>query len=196
MCQARGDELDENLCRHLADSGCVQIEIGVESGDYEIRAESCKRIDNKQIQDSFKIAAKVGIQTKANFVFGFPKETKQTIFSTIKFAKTIDPTYANFFHLVPLPGSDYFQTYKDNGWIVAQNFQSFGYHGKPVVSVPGASAQVLGKAKQTALLKFYLRPAKIFQMIKTLIESRDPSTLARGFFGLINGILAGFNSRR
>jgi radical SAM superfamily enzyme YgiQ (UPF0313 family) len=196
MCQARPDEPDLALCNKLAASGCVQVEIGVESGDFALRTESCKQIENGRVIESFKAVHQAGMQTKANFMFGFPKETENTIASTISFAQELAPTYANFFHLVPLPGSDYYDLYKTKNWIVAQGWESYGYHGKAVVSVPGANADALDQAKRSALLRFYLRPGKVFQMLRILIESRDPATLVRGLFGLINGVIVGLFNRK
>ena len=193
ICQSRADELDDSLCRELAAGGCVKIEIGVECGDSDLREEAAKAIDDEQIRKSFKCAHEAGIQTKANFIFGFPGETEKTIQEAISLALELDATYVNFFHMVPFPGSRYYDIYREKGWLRTQSWSRFGYHGKPLVSVPGADGTLLDQARKQALFRFYFRPSKLIQIIRNLIWSRNFQTGFQGFLALVNGVVGRFS---
>lgn len=186
ICQGRADEVGEDVCRTLVAGGCAQLEIGVECGDQRILDDVGKRIDLDQVRHAFLAARCAGLQTKANFIFGFPGETPASIRTTSRLAVEIEPTYANFFHLVPFPGSALYDLYRRNKWLATDDWGSFIYHGRAVVSVPGASADVLSRAKSRALRRFYLQPRKLIQLTGILFSSRKFGTVLRGFFGFVN----------
>jgi len=186
VCQARVSEVDDEICRVLAGSGCVKLEIGVESGASEVLEEIRKPVDPTRVRGAFAAARRAGIQTKANFIFGFPNETADTIERTIALAVEAGATYANFFNLVPFPGTALFERYREEGFLLADDWDRFSYHGRPLVAVPGASAEVLARAKREALRRFYLRPGKLFELGGVSLLSRDLGALVRGLFGMLN----------
>jgi anaerobic magnesium-protoporphyrin IX monomethyl ester cyclase len=191
ICQGRADELDRDLAVTLQVSGCVQIEIGVERATRELRREAVKDIDDESVRRAFTAARFAGLETKANFIFGFPDETPETLHAGAALARELNPTYVNFFHLVPLPGSAYFDLYRRKGWLATLDWRRFGYHGRALVAVPGASPALLDRAKRSALARFYLRPRKVWELVSAMRRSGDAATVARGLAALANGLLAG-----
>jgi len=188
ICQARADEVNGSLCRVMADSGCVKMEIGIESGYPEIRASVNKPISNAGILDAFRIAEQSGIRTKANVIFGFPEETGNTIDGTIDFTAGTQATYANFFHLVPFPGSELYNLYRSKGWLTTTDWSRFSYHGGSVVSVPGADAKILDRAVRRALRRFYIRPFRVKRIIFAGVRSGAWLTFWKGILSLLNGL--------
>ena len=186
ICQARAGEVDPEICGALAEAGCVKLEIGVESGASEVLDAVGKPLDPAQVHDAFRAAHDAGLQTKANFIFGFPNETADTIEQTIALAVGTNATYANFFNLVPFPGTALYEVYRDAGYLQTTDWERFSYHGQPLVAVPGASTDDLAQAKREALRRFYLRPGKLAELAEVSLRSRDPRALARGFIGMLN----------
>ena len=189
ICQGRADEVDSEICEALADGGCVKMEIGVECGDATVLEDVGKGIELDRVKEVFDTPKRVGIQTKANFMLGFPGETKETIRKTISLAMRIDATYVNFFLLVPFPGSALFEKYRRKGWLLTSDWARFSYHDSAIVSVPGASAEALDRAKREGLRRFYLRPAKLAQIVVLALRSGDVSTFLRGILGFLNGLV-------
>jgi radical SAM superfamily enzyme YgiQ (UPF0313 family) len=189
ICQGRADEVDDAVCAALARAGCVQIEIGIETGDPDILESIGKRIRLDHVRAAFAAARRNGLQTRANFLFGFPDETPATIRRTVAVAREVNPTYANFFHLVPVPGSRYFDLYRRNGWLITTDWGRFTYHGDALVSVPGVSARELDGAKRRALAGFFLRPGKLAELAAIFVRSRDVRTVVRGLLTLLNGLM-------
>ena len=191
-CQSRADQLDGEMCAALAASGCVQIEIGVESGDPQILDAAGKQISLSDVRRAFQETRAAGIQTKANFILGLPGETLETIRKTSALATEINPTYASFFHLVPFPGSDLFSLYKRNGWLASQDWSRFSYHGEAVVSLPGASSALLNSERRRALASFYLRAEKLIEIGFITLHSLDFRAVMRGGVSLVNALALGW----
>ena len=83
-----------------------------------------------------------------------------------------------------------FETYRRKGWLQSADWARFSYHDRAVVSVPGASAEELDRAKRQGLRRFYLRPAKLTEIVALALRSGDLATFLRGMLGFLNGLLA------
>ena len=105
ICNARADKLDEEMLRLMKESGCYLMKIGVESGNQDILDWTKKGTTLDVMRKFFKLTKKVGIQTFASFMIGYPQETDDTIRQTIDFAKELEPDMAQFVILQPLPGT-------------------------------------------------------------------------------------------
>jgi radical SAM superfamily enzyme YgiQ (UPF0313 family) len=101
----RADRVKEPLLRLMKESGCTTLAIGAETGSQRLLDTLEKRCTIEQIEESFRIAKKVGLWTVGYFMFGIPGETKADSMETIEFAKRLDPDWALFAHSTPLPGT-------------------------------------------------------------------------------------------
>ena len=77
----------EDFAKLLADTGCVEIAFGHESGSQKILDNVDKRTTVKQNYDSVKFAHKYGIRVKSFLMLGLPGEDRQTIQDTELFIK-------------------------------------------------------------------------------------------------------------
>jgi len=90
-------------------AGCHTIEFGVESGCQRILDSMRKNVTKEKIHHVIDMATKAGIITKANFILGHLGETHDSIMETIEFARSLNVTYVQHTHLVPLPGSETYE---------------------------------------------------------------------------------------
>lgn len=90
-------------------AGCHTIEFGVESGCQRILDSMRKNVTKDKIAHVIDMATKAGITTKANFILGHLGETHDSIMETIEFARSLNVTYVQHTHLVPLPGSETYE---------------------------------------------------------------------------------------
>jgi len=105
-CQSRVDTINEKLIKIMKESGCVQIDFGVESGSQRILDDVIgKRTDIAQIIRAFSLARKYKIRTLANFMIGLPTETYDDIKKTEKIADLINANVYLFAIATPLPGT-------------------------------------------------------------------------------------------
>lgn len=80
--------LTEEKVRTLADMGCVSISIGVETGNEKMRAEVCyKPVKNSTIIKAFDLANSHGLRTVSFLMMGFPMETREMYWDSVKIVK-------------------------------------------------------------------------------------------------------------
>lgn len=81
----RPETINYNDIRCLEDVGCHRISIGIESGNEEFRRMVLKRnYSNENILKAVNIVLKSKIQLSVNNMIGFPDETREMVFDTIK----------------------------------------------------------------------------------------------------------------
>ncbi len=76
---------DPDFCRHLKDSGCVLLKIGVESGDQDVLDAMRKGIDIDTVSRGLGALSAAGIGTYVYLLFGTPREDKQSARRTLDF---------------------------------------------------------------------------------------------------------------
>ncbi|MHC4404405.1 MAG: B12-binding domain-containing radical SAM protein [Planctomycetota bacterium] len=95
-CRARIDSVDEELLKEMAASGCGRIYYGVESGDQDMLDRVNKGITLEQVRETIKLTNKYGIRPLGFFLIGSPGETRDTVRTTLKFAKSLGLDYVQF----------------------------------------------------------------------------------------------------
>jgi anaerobic magnesium-protoporphyrin IX monomethyl ester cyclase len=86
ICYARTDDLcDEEIVELMVKSGCIQVHIGIESGDENILTNMNKRTDPITNELAIKNCHKYHLTTIVTLIVGFPGETSETIDRTIYF---------------------------------------------------------------------------------------------------------------
>ncbi len=120
-CQTRANiAQDFNILEIMKNAGCVQIDIGCESGSNKILKILKKGIDTDMIVKSFDNLKKLKIRTYASFILGNPEETMGDIKDTFKIAKKA-PGGVTFLILVPYPGSELYSMSIENDWLIDKN---------------------------------------------------------------------------
>ena len=84
----RVDCISEELLNLMYVAGCRFIVYGVESGCQAVLDRIGKKIKVDDIMSAFEMTKRVGIDTKANFMFGHIDETREEIMESINLAKT------------------------------------------------------------------------------------------------------------
>lgn len=99
----RVDDVDHDLLKLMAKSGCFRLRFGVESGNPQILKLMNKKIELDQVETVFKDCKKLGIETFAYFIIGYAQENERTIQDTIDFSKRIEPDLVMFTVATPYP---------------------------------------------------------------------------------------------
>ena len=77
---------DPGFCHALKRSGCVMLQIGLESGSQKVLDGFCKGIDLKIAQKVFESLKRAGIAAYVYLLFGTPWETESEAVKTLEFA--------------------------------------------------------------------------------------------------------------
>jgi anaerobic magnesium-protoporphyrin IX monomethyl ester cyclase len=108
---ARANELDEDTVRMLKTSGCLNIFIGVESGNENIRNIVLnKNLTNTQIINAARLLRKYNVKFGTYNMFGLPDETLPLAYETIAFNWMLNPDYTinNIFQPYPKTEISYY----------------------------------------------------------------------------------------
>jgi radical SAM superfamily enzyme YgiQ (UPF0313 family) len=115
-CSARTDCLDEDLLHLMAQSGCVGIFLGIETGSATLQREINKGLDLRHAGAMVRCADRLGVKTVVSLITGFPGETQEDLRSTVDFMlDTVRCTKVDqqFHLLAPLAGSVICERYHD-----------------------------------------------------------------------------------
>ena len=86
----RPENVSKEKLRMLKDVNCNRIAFGVECGNEKFRKEVLSRgIKNDMLIKKFEIIAESGIPFSVNNIIGFPGETRELIFDTIRLIRKI-----------------------------------------------------------------------------------------------------------
>jgi anaerobic magnesium-protoporphyrin IX monomethyl ester cyclase len=128
--QARADCIDDEMIVALKDAGCVQFDVGVESGSEKVLRTLKKDIVPDQVRKAFRLYRKHNVRTCATFMIGSPGETMEDIKKTIKLATDIGADYTQFFITTPYPGTPmYKELALTGGMIEGRPYESFHVGG-------------------------------------------------------------------
>ncbi|MFH1546958.1 MAG: radical SAM protein [bacterium] len=104
-CMGRAGIDTEEVYSKLAESGCVQIAWGIESGSQSILNKMGKKVTVEDNYNVIQWAKKYGITSRAFFIIGFPGETAETIEETKQFIEVADPDQYFVSNFIPYPGT-------------------------------------------------------------------------------------------
>ena len=178
MCQARVNNIDEDVLKAMKDSGCHYIKYGVESGSQEMLDAMKKGITLEQVRKAFKATRKVGIKTQAFFLFGLPWETPETVEETIEFAKEIKPDSAQFAVVIPHPGTELYDLCVSKGWLKYDSWEDFDCR-KALIEIENLSNEDVAKYRTKAYREFYLRPSFILRTTLRLWNPKEARRIIR-----------------
>lgn len=183
-CQTRANiAQDMEMLQMIKDAGCVQVDIGAESGSQKILNTLKKGITIEQIKKSFENLKKVKMKTFATFILGNPGETIEDVKMTEELAR-LAPGGVSFLILVPYPGCELYSMAKENSWFLGDIKFNDSWTNKqsdqPVMSASKISPSelVLMRAKLQnkffwknnilTLIAFLKSPKFLFQALKTV----------------------------
>lgn len=114
--QTRIGALSEQAIHYAKDCGCRWIDFGVESGNREMLEKVEKCIPYDKIESDFQACSDAGIISIANFIIGFPGETREQFQDSINLAKRLKSTQNTFAKYIFVPstpaGQEIVKTYK------------------------------------------------------------------------------------
>ena len=178
LCNARVN-LDYETMKVMKKAGCRLIIPGIESGCQQILDNIKKGTKVEQFYSYVANAKKAGLLIHACYMVGNKGETKETMQTTLQLALKLNTDTAQFFPLIPYPGTEAYTWARTNGYIETDYSKyclEYGPHNT-VLKLPGLSAEEMVEFCNLARKKYYLRPSYILHRIKVGIT--NPSDLRR-----------------
>ena len=114
-CEITVGVVKEQSMEYMRRSGCVRVNIGVESGNNEILRSVKKGHTIEKAYPAVDLCRQKGIEVGAFFMIGFPEETEETLRDTLTAIKKINADNIMLSIFTPYPGSELFEVCKELG---------------------------------------------------------------------------------
>jgi len=186
-CITRANLIDYKLLTKMKEAGCWGMHFGVEGGSQKLIDSIKKDTTLDKISRAFRLCRKIGIETRAYMMLGLPDSTKEDDLTTIRFAKELDPDWAQFTLCTPYPGTQLYDQVIESGGSMSEewdNYQTWsGYSEHQLVWTPnGRSSDELKGLQRRAMKSFYFRPKII---LRKMMNIKDFSILAKYMKGAL-----------
>ena len=142
----------------LRASGCWMLSLGIESEDDDVRRDMMKKLDREKIRLAIQNLRKAGIKSFAFFILGYPGDTQESIERTARFAREIDPDFANFYPAVPYPGTEMYEKCRRDGMLATDDWSKLEY-SYYVLRSGDLNEAIVMSAIRRATRRFFLRPS-------------------------------------
>lgn len=130
-CNGRVNLMDEEMIQAMAQSGCVGIAYGIESGNQEILDSVHKQITLEQVERIVALTKKYGIHVTGYWMIGILGDTKQTIQETLDFAEKLDLDYYGFGITSPIPGTEMYAQAVEKGLVdKGKRLEDWSFHAQ------------------------------------------------------------------
>ena len=128
-------------------AGIKWLCLGIESGSRNIRLEVSKgKFEDVDVEKVVKQIEDAGIEVLANYIFGLPGDTEDTINQTFDLSLKLNTLGWNTYAAMALPGSQLYKDGLDNNVELPQKYSEFSFHSydtKPLSTETLSAAKIL-----------------------------------------------------
>jgi anaerobic magnesium-protoporphyrin IX monomethyl ester cyclase len=125
--QVRCDDIinHQNILPKMRKAGNRWMLVGIESGSEDTLKRFHKKITPEDAKQAIKLLKENDIFAQATLIIGERKDSAKSIAKLREFVNHLDPDLAIFMILTPFPGTDLYETAKQNGWIEDTNWANY-----------------------------------------------------------------------
>jgi radical SAM superfamily enzyme YgiQ (UPF0313 family) len=143
---ARIDTVQDRFLEKLRAAGVRWLALGIEAADSTVRDGSDKRFDQAAIRATCDKIRAHGIRVIANYIFGLPDDTPESMQATLDMALDINAEFANFYSAMAYPGSKLYTEALASGAQLPARWHDYSQHGfdaLPLANARLTSAEIL-----------------------------------------------------
>lgn len=179
LCNARVNNIDFETMVLMKKAGCHLIIPGIESASQQILNNIKKGTKIEQIYQYCENAKRAGLNVHACYMVGNKGETKETMQETLNLALRLNTDTAQFYPLLPFPGTEAYDWAKKNGYIHGDFCDYVKEDGtiNSLLDLPELSSEEMVRFCDYARKKYYLRFSYVMKRLFNGIK--DPEDLKR-----------------
>lgn len=118
ICNSRVNLMSKGVIKKLKGAGCIQVSMGIESGNENIRIKVLNRkINLEQITSAFRECKNEGLRTYAFNMVGLPLENNKMVLETIKLNARVKPSKIQTSIFYPYPFSQLHNLCIEKGYL-------------------------------------------------------------------------------
>jgi radical SAM superfamily enzyme YgiQ (UPF0313 family) len=157
-----------DLLKLVRESGIKWLALGIESGDKSVRLEVSKgKFEDVDIEKVIKQVHEADIEVMANYIFGLPGDTIESMKKTLELSKELCTFGWNAYATMALPGSKLYKDAVDNGIQLPDTYEGYsflGYNTLPLPTESLSSSEIL-KFRDDAYYEYHTND-KFLEKIK------------------------------
>lgn len=166
-CYSRVDTCKPHYLETLKKAGVNWLALGIESPNQVVRKDVIKGgYKEVKIHDLLKMISDAGINVGANYIFGLPEDTLETMKETLQFAMDAKTENFNGYSTMSYPGSPLYYTAVENGWTLPDRFSGYSQHSYYTQNLPSkhvSAADVL-RFRDEAWMKYFTNESYLSMM--------------------------------
>ena len=173
---ARVDTVQDEVLAKLARAGFTWLGLGIESGSQHVRdgVEKGRFVERDIVATVDKIRS-YGIHVAANYIFGLPDDTMESMRATLDLALTLNTEWANFYCAMAYPGSPLYDLAKQKHWTLPDDeggpgwigYAQHAYECSPLPTDSLTATQVLA-FRDRAFMEYFTHPDYLGMLRQTL----------------------------
>lgn len=177
-CNARVDNVDDEMLKIMKKAGCKMIRYGIESGSAHVLKSIKKGITFDQMKKAVKLTQKNGILALGGFMFGFPEDTKESVQETLELAKKLKLDMIQTSIALPYPGSALYDECDKKGLLLTDDWKAYDMTQGLLIKTKDFDKEYLDGILKKMYKDFYFRPSFFIQ---TLLNMRRLSDISRNW---------------
>ena len=163
----RADRLIEDEIRALSEAGAWRVCVSPETASERLQKLIGKRIDLEAVHQSIEWLVKYKVFTTGYFMLGFPTETEAELRQTIRWALDSKLHTANFFRVIPFPGSRLRDRAESEGAELDRNPRAYEGAGSSF-NLSTIPRDRIEKLHRQAVRSFFWNPVRMARLAKAL----------------------------
>ena len=118
-------------------AGIKWLALGIESGDKTIRLEVSKgKFEDVDVKKVISRVHEADINVMANYIYGLPGDTKETIQKTFELSLDLCTTGWNTYAAMALPGSQLYKDAIEKKYELPKNYEGYSFHSFETLPLP------------------------------------------------------------
>ena len=149
---------NSELLKLVRSAGIKWLALGIESGDKKIRLEVSKgKFQDVDIQQVVNQIHAADINVMANYIFGLPGDTLESMQKTLDLSKELCTLGWNAYAAMALPGSKLYRDALIKGIDLPQEYEEFSFYGKNTINLPteSCSAKEIISFRDHAFIEYH-----------------------------------------
>ena len=157
---ARVDSIKFENLDTMKKAGINWLGLGIESASEVVRDGVNKKMRKRDVKNIVQRIQDAGIRVGANYIFGLPDDTMDTMQETLDFALELNTELANMYCAMAYPGSKLYNIAVKEGWELPKEWHGFSQHSYETLPLPTKylNAKEVLRFRDDAFHKYFESP--------------------------------------
>jgi radical SAM superfamily enzyme YgiQ (UPF0313 family) len=125
------------ILKLVRSAGIKWLALGIESGEKSVRLEVDKgKFEDVDVKKVIEEVHEADINVMANYIYGLPGDTKETIEKTFKLSLELCTAGWNTYGAMALPGSFLYKDALKKGTKLPENYEGYSFHSYETLPLP------------------------------------------------------------